>query len=197
MSDIALIAGLGNPGSSYEATRHNVGCWFVNELCSRYKLKLKLESRFKGEVASTIINGTPVRVFRPSTFMNESGESIGPLMRYFGIAPEELLVVHDDLDLESGIVRLKNGGGHGGHNGLRDVIRHLGSAKFFRLRIGISHPGSPDAVTDYVLHRPSIEERSDILSSIEYSIGLLDQIVKGDHASVMNNLHAPKASSGI
>ncbi len=197
MGDISLIAGLGNPGPDYEATRHNVGYWFVNELCSQYNLKLKLESRFKGEVGSTNINGTPVWVFRPSTFMNESGESIGPLMRYFGIEPEALLVVHDDLDLESGIVRLKNGGGHGGHNGLRDLIKHLGSANFCRLRIGISHPGNPDAVTNYVLHRPPVKERSEILSSIEYSIGFIGQIVKGNHAFVMNDLHASKDPSGI
>ena len=150
MSQIALIAGLGNPGPGYKGTRHNAGFWFIDELSQHYSLDFKLESRFQGEVANAQIKGLPIRVLRPVTFMNESGQSVASLMRYFAIEPGSLLVVHDDLDLEPGVARLKEGGGHGGHNGLRDLIRHLDSNDFVRLRLGIGHPGHPDDVTGYV-----------------------------------------------
>jgi PTH1 family peptidyl-tRNA hydrolase len=189
MSQIALIAGLGNPGPGYKGTRHNAGFWFIEELSQHYPLDFKLESRFRGEVASVQINGLSVRVLRPGTFMNESGQSIVSLMRYFAIEPGALLVVHDDLDLEPGVIRLKEGGGHGGHNGLRDLIRHLDSNDFVRLRLGIGHPGHPDDVTAYVLHTPPANERSAILDAVYRAVALIEPIINGDHAAVMNELH--------
>jgi PTH1 family peptidyl-tRNA hydrolase len=189
MSQIALIAGLGNPGPGYKGTRHNAGFWFIDELSQHYSLGFKLESRFQGEVANAQIKGLPIRVLRPVTFMNESGQSIASLMRYFAIEPGSLLVVHDDLDLEPGVARLKEGGGHGGHNGLRDLIRHLDSNDFVRLRLGIGHPGHPDDVTDYVLHTPPVNERSAILDAVSRAVALIEPMINGDHAVVMNELH--------
>jgi len=189
MSQIALIAGLGNPGPGYKGTRHNAGFWFIDELSQHYSLDFKLESRFQGEVANAQIKGLPIRVLRPVTFMNESGQSVASLMRYFAIEPSSLLVVHDDLDLESGVARLKEGGGHGGHNGLRDLIRHLDSNDFVRLRLGIGHPGHPDDVTDYVLHAPPANERSAILDAVSRAVALIEPMINGDHAVVMNELH--------
>ena len=189
MSQIALIAGLGNPGPGYKGTRHNAGFWFIDELSQHYSLDFKLESRFQGEVANAQIKGLPIRVLRPVTFMNESGQSVASLMRYFAIEPGSLLVVHDDLDLEPGVARLKEGGGHGGHNGLRDLIRHLDSNDFVRLRLGIGHPGHPDDVTDYVLHAPLANERSAILDAVSRAVALIEPMINGDHAVVMNELH--------
>ena len=189
MSQIALIAGLGNPGPGYKGTRHNAGFWFIDELSQHYSLDFKLESRFQGEVANAQIKGLPIRVLRPVTFMNESGQSVASLMRYFAIEPSALLVVHDDLDLEPGVVRLKEGGGHGGHNGLRDLIFHLDSNDFVRLRLGIGHPGNPDDVTDYVLHTPPAGQRSAILDAVSRAVALIEPMISGDHAAVMNELH--------
>ena len=189
MSQIALIAGLGNPGPGYKGTRHNAGFWFIDELSQHYSLDFKLESRFQGEVANAQIKGLPIRVLRPVTFMNESGQSVASLMRYFAIEPGSLLVVHDDLDLEPGVARLKEGGGHGGHNGLRDLIRHLDSNDFVRLRLGIGHPGHPDDVTDYVLHTPPAGQRSAILDAVSHAVALIEPMINGDHAAVMNELH--------
>ena len=189
MSQIALIAGLGNPGPGYKGTRHNAGFWFIDELSQHYSLDFKLESRFQGEVANAQIKRLPIRVLRPVTFMNESGQSVASLMRYFAIEPGSLLVVHDDLDLKPGVARLKEGGGHGGHNGLRDLIRHLDSNDFVRLRLGIGHPGHPDDVTDYVLHAPPANERSAILDAVSRAVALIEPMINGDHAVVMNELH--------
>ena len=189
MSQIALIAGLGNPGPGYKGTRHNAGFWFIDELSQHYSLDFKLESRFQGEVANAQIKGLPIRVLRPVTFMNESGQSVASLMRYFAIEPGSLLVVHDDLDLEPGVARLKEGGGHGGHIGLRDLIRHLDSNDFVRLRLGIGHPGHSDDVTDYVLHAPPANERSAILDAVSRAVALIEPMIKGDHVAVMNELH--------
>ena len=189
MSHIALIAGLGNPGPGYKGTRHNAGFWFIDELSQHYSLDFKLESRFRGEVANAQIKGLPIRVLRPVTFMNESGQSVASLMRYFAIEPDSLLVVHDDLDLEPGVARLKEGGGHGGHNGLRDLIRHLDSNDFVRLRLGIGHPCHPDDVTDYVLHAPPAGQRSAVLDAVSRAVALIEPMINGDHAAVMNTLH--------
>ena len=189
MSQIALIAGLGNPGPGYKGTRHNAGFWFIDELSQHYSFDFKLESRFQGEVANVQIKGLPIRMLRPATFMNESGQSVASLMRYFAIEPHSLLVVHDDLDLKPGVARLKEGGGHGGHNGLRDLIRHLDSNDFVRLRLGIGHPGHPDDVTDYVLHAPPAGQRSAILDAVSRAVALIEPMINGDHAAVMNELH--------
>ena len=190
MTQIMLIVGLGNPEFRYEQTRHNAGFWFIDELGRHNSLRFKFDSRFQGESAITQIDTSSVRVLRPRTFMNQSGQSVVPMMRYFNIQPTSVLVVHDDLDLDPGVVRLKKGGGHGGHNGLRDLINHMGSRDFFRLRLGIGHPGNSDEVTDYVLHKPLPEQRLAILGAITRSVGLIDSIISGDHAKVMNNLHS-------
>ena len=189
MNYITLIVGLGNPGTAHKGARHNAGFWFINELSRHYPLDFRLESRFQGEVARTRINGRPIRLLRPTTFMNESGQSVASLTRYFEIEPNSVLVVHDDLDLEPGVIRLKRGGGHAGHNGLRDVIRHLGSNDFMRLRLGIGHPGNPDDVTDYVLHAPPRAQRLVILEAVVRAIALIKPMIEGDHESVMNVLH--------
>jgi PTH1 family peptidyl-tRNA hydrolase len=189
MRHIALIAGLGNPGPTYKGTRHNAGFWFIDELSRHYPLDFKLEPRFQGEVANTQIKELSIRVLRPGTFMNESGRCVASLMRYFAIEPDSVLVIHDDLDLEPGVVRLKEGGGHGGHNGLRDLIRHLDSSDFFRLRLGIGHPGHHDDVTDYVLHTPPADQRSAILDAVVRAVALIGPMITGDYASVMNELH--------
>jgi len=189
MSHIALIAGLGNPGPGYKSTRHNAGFWFIDVLSQHYPIDFKLESRFQGEVANAQITGLSIRVLRAGTFMNESGQSVASLMRYFAIEPGSLLGVHDDLDLEPGVVRLKEEGGHGGHNGLRDRIQHLGSNDFVRLRLGVGHPGHPDDVTDYVLHAPPANERSAILNAVSRAIAFIEPMINGEHAVVMNGLH--------
>jgi len=190
MTHIKLIVGLGNPELRYKDTRHNAGFWFIDELVRHYPLEFKFDSRFKGESGTSHINALHVRFLRPRTYMNESGRSVVLMMRYFDIQPGSVLVVHDDLDLDSGIVRLKKGGGHGGHNGLRDLIREIGSNEFFRLRLGIGHPGNSDEVTNYVLHRPRVEERLLILRAITQSVELIELIISGDHATAMNKLHS-------
>jgi len=190
MTHIKLVVGLGNPEPRYKDTRHNAGFWFVDELVRHYPLEFKFDSRFKGESANAQINALPVRFLRPRTYMNESGQSVVLTMRYFDIPPDSVLVVHDDLDLAPGIVRLKKGGGHGGHNGLRDLIREISSNDFFRLRLGIGHPGNSDEVTHYVLHKPLAEQRLAILGAITRSVELLEPIISGDHATVMNELHS-------
>jgi PTH1 family peptidyl-tRNA hydrolase len=189
MNQITLIVGLGNLGAKYEGTRHNAGFWFIDELSRRYSLHFKLESRFQGDCAQIQINESPIRVLRPRTFMNKSGQAVNSLVRYFSIKPTSVLVVHDDLDLEPGIARLKIGGGHGGHNGLRDLIRHMNSNDFVRLRLGIGHPGYPDEVTNYVLDKPNPDQHLSIFGAISRSIQLMDPIINGDHAKVMNELH--------
>ena len=189
MSDIALVVGLGNPGPAYERTRHNAGYWFVNELNRQFQLDFQLQPRFRGQVAEARIGGRRVRLLRPGTYMNESGQPVAAIVRYYGIEPQSVLVIHDDLDLEPGVVRLKEGGGHGGHNGLRDLMAHLGSTEFVRLRLGIGHPGQADDVADYVLRAPSMTDRAAILDAVARAITLIGTIVRGDHASVMNELH--------
>ena len=189
MNDIALIIGLGNPGTAYDRTRHNAGYWFVDELNRQYSLDFRSESRFRGQVAEAQIGGRRVRLLRPDTYMNESGQPVATMVRYYGIAPQSVLVIHDDLDLGPGVVRLKEGGGHGGHNGLRDLITHLGSNEFIRLRLGIGHPGQADDVTDYVLRVPSTTDHTAIIDAVIRAASLIETIVSGDHAMVMNKLH--------
>ena len=189
MDQISLIVGLGNPGTGHVGTRHNVGYWFLEELARRYPLDFRLEVRFKGELAELQIGGRKLRLLRPNTFMNLSGGSAAPLARYFDVAPEQILVVHDDLDLPPGIARIKNGGGHGGHNGLRSLFSDLGSREFMRLRLGIGHPGNSDEVTDYVLRMPSAQDRELILDAVQRSAGLFEDMAAGDWERVMNELH--------
>ncbi len=190
MSAISLIAGLGNPGNGYESTRHNVGFWFLEALARAWPMQLRGDSRFRGALADLRIANQRVRVLKPETFMNESGIPVASVAAYFDLAPEKILVVHDDLDLPPGTIRVKRGGGHGGHNGLRDIFSKLGSRDFVRLRIGIGHPGNADDVTDWVLQKPSRADRDAILDAIDRAVRQVDRLLSGDLASVMNELHS-------
>ena len=192
MSTIQLIAGLGNPGAKYEGTRHNVGFWFVDELARSKGCSLHHENKFQGEVGKITINGQSVWLIKPMTFMNLSGQSVASLANYYKLTAENLLVVHDELDLEPGTVRLKCGGGHGGHNGLRDIISHFGSKEFYRLRIGIGHPGSAADVSNYVLANPSSSDRNAFIEAIDDCMPVLSQIVDGDMQKAMNHIHSRK-----
>ncbi len=193
MPAIQLIVGLGNPGSEYEPTRHNAGFWFVDALASRCGGEFRGESRFQSEVARCRVDGVDCRLQKPGTFMNRSGQAVGALMRFFRIPAGEILVVHDELDLPPGTVRLKKGGGHGGHNGLRDLISHLGSKDFHRLRIGIGHPGHRDQVVDYVLKKPTGAERQLIDDAIHDALAVMPDVVAGHIDKAMNALHTRKA----
>ncbi len=197
---IELIVGLGNPGSGYAETRHNVGFWFADRLCERQQASLRLDTRFQGELGRLSLAGAERWLLKPMGYMNRSGLCTAQVARYYRIPSEAMLVVHDDLDLPPGVARLKQGGGPGGHNGLRDLISHLGSEAFVRLRIGIGHPGARELVTPYVLSRPSPADREAIEAALEAGLTLLPQILEGELGAVMNRLHrrerAPQAEVG-
>ncbi|MDQ7076170.1 MAG: aminoacyl-tRNA hydrolase [Gammaproteobacteria bacterium] len=183
-----LIVGLGNPGSKYHETRHNAGFWYLDALAAEYSATFLSDTKFQGEVAKINHRGRDVRLLKPTTFMNRSGQSIAAIARYFKIPVERILVVHDELDLPVGAMRLKKGGGHGGHNGLRDTINQLGK-EFWRLRLGIDHPGHRDKVVDYVLDRPT-REQARLLD--EVIVDLLREtalMLDGELNKAMNTLH--------
>ena len=186
---IALIAGLGNPGERYAATRHNAGFRFIERLQSSRGFPLAHEKRFKAECGSVTVNGTRVRVMAPDTLMNLSGQAVAPLSAFYRIPPEQILVVHDELDLAPGDARLKMSGGHGGHNGLRDIIARLGSRDFLRLRIGIGHPGPNRDVSAYVLSKPEAHDQPLIEKAMENSLEVLDLVIAGNFNAAMTQLH--------
>ncbi len=194
MSDsaIRLIVGLGNPGAQYEATRHNVGFWLVDALASRHAETFRPEGRFFGALCRLTVAGNDLRLLKPATYMNRSGQSVAAVIRYFDIPPEQVLVAHDELDLACGTLRLKRGGGHAGHNGLRDIIQVLGDRDFWRLRIGIDHPGDRHLVTNYVLGRPSREDESLILDRLADAEAVLGDLVAGRFQLAMNRLHSAR-----
>ena len=190
MSRVALIVGLGNPGTEYEATRHNAGFWFVDELARISGGTFKADSKFHGEVAKITLQGEAVWLLKPTTYMNRSGQAVSALAKYYKIAPEQILVAHDELDFDPGVVKLKREGGHGGHNGLRDIISALGNKKnFWRLRIGIGHPGNAKDVSDYVLVRPSKSDREAIERAIDDAVRALPAMIEGDPEKAMRELH--------
>jgi len=190
MSTIRLIVGLGNPGSQYEQTRHNAGAWFVNSLVNRYNLTLKADKKFSGSLARLSLSSSDVYLLIPGTFMNLSGQAVQALASYYKIAADEILVAHDELDFDPGTTRIKHDGGHGGHNGLRDIINKLGGNKnFYRLRIGIGHPGDKSQVHNYVLGRPSISDKQAIEDSIYDAERVIEMIISGDITGAMNQLH--------
>ncbi len=189
---LKLIAGLGNPGPQYEHTRHNAGFWLVDLLARKYGDMFRSESRFKGDTCRISIEGQSVWLLKPMNFMNRSGEAIAKLAHFYKLPIESILVAHDELDLPPGIVRLKKGGGHGGHNGLRDSIRHLGRNDFLRVRIGIGHPGSSAEVTNYVLRRAPQQEQTLIEEALTATMHEFPRIVTGDIAKAMNALHSRK-----
>lgn len=184
-----LVVGLGNPGRQYAATRHNAGFWWVDRLAARHHAALKPETRFHGLTARIAQGGTEVWLLEPQTFMNGSGRAVGALARFYKIAPEEMLVVHDELDLEPGVARLKHGGGVAGHNGLKDIAAQLGSKDFWRLRIGIGHPGDKHAVVDYVLHPPRQEEAPLIEEALSRSLELWSLMAPDNYQAAMLKLH--------
>ncbi len=193
---IKLIVGLGNPGSEHEKTRHNAGFWWIDELSANERVSLKPEKKFHGDSARLSFGGHDLWLLQPMTYMNVSGRSVQALATFYKIAPQEILVVHDDLDLLPGTVKMKPGGGHGGHNGLKDIAAHLGTLDFWRLRIGIGHPGDRDAVIGYVLQAPRAEERAKIEESITRSLQIFPQIARGDLQAAMLKLHTrPKAEA--
>ena len=186
---VQLIVGLGNPGSEYEDTRHNAGFWFMDTLARQQHAFFKSEKKFHGEVAKFSRGGEDVWLLKPDTYMNNSGQAVQALARFFKIGIENILVVHDDLDLDAGIARLKQGGGHGGHNGLRDIISKLGGNGFQRLRLGIGHPGDKSKVTGHVLKKTSSEDRIAIENAIDAALKQLPTILDGDLQKAMNDLH--------
>ena len=186
---IKLIVGLANPGKEYASTRHNVGAWWMQALCAQNHITLQTQTKLQACVGQGSLNNINFRCAIPTTFMNHSGQSVAKIAQYFDILPEEVLIVHDELDFAPGIIRLKFAGGHGGHNGLRDIIPQLGSEKFHRLRIGIGHPGNKDLVSDYVLNNPSKHDQKIITTAIEDSLNLLPAILAGDFPTAMNQLH--------
>ena len=187
--DIKLIVGLGNPGPKYSETRHNAGFWFVEDLASQYRSRFLPEKKFHGEVARINLEGKDIWLLKPETYMNRSGLSVVSLAAFYKIAPENILVAHDEIDLKAGTARLKSGGGHGGHNGLRDIISHLGTKDFQRLRIGVDHPGSKDLVVDYVLKRPDSKDRQAIEDSINDALRVMPKVAAGEWEKAMHQLH--------
>ena len=186
---IKLIAGLGNPGMQYEQTRHNAGFWYIDELAKTYNVQLKAEKKYFGETCTAHINGHDVTLIKPTTFMNHGGQGIAAYANFYKIPAESILVAHDELDFPVDKIRLKVGGGHGGHNGLRDIIARLGNKQFLRLRIGIDHPGNSNQVTGYVLGKPSADDRISIQNTIEAAIKVTPLLVKGDQQQAMQTLH--------
>lgn len=187
---IRLVVGLGNPGPEYESTRHNAGFWWVDAAAAALKARLSVERAYFGLVARVNRPSGPVWLLEPQTYMNLSGKSVSALARFFKIAPGEILVVHDELDLPPGQAKLKFGGGHGGHNGLRDIHAQLGTAEYWRLRLGIGHPGVKAEVVDYVLRRPPADERQAIESTIDTSVRDLDLLLDGPMDRAVMKLHA-------
>lgn len=189
---IQLIVGLGNPGPRYQDTRHNAGQWFVERLARDHGKTLLAEPKFHGLFAKIPLGNNTVGLLIPTTFMNNSGQSVGAVANFFKIPPAAILVAHDELDLPSGVLKLKKEGGHGGHNGLRDIINHLGTQNFPRLRVGISHPGHKDLVLNYVLGNPSKGEKQQIDTAIEDFSLHLPALLAGDWDKVTQTLHTKK-----
>lgn len=186
---IKLIVGLGNPGPQYQDTRHNAGAWLVYQLATHCQKALKIDTKFKSLSTQIQLGHYTCRLAIPITYMNLSGDSVLALSQFYNITPNEILVAHDDLDLPVGTIRLKLDGGHGGHNGLRDIFTKLGTRTFYRLRIGIGHPGHKDGVTNYVLHKPSIDEKKHILEALDSALEILPLILQGEWNQATKLLH--------
>ena len=193
-----LLIGLGNPGARYEATRHNAGAWLLGRVAGRYGSGgFRSLSRCFGSVADADAGGTRLRLFRPDTWMNHSGRAVAAVAGFYKVPVERILIAHDEIDLPAGTVRLKRGGGHGGHNGLRDIVPSLSGAGFSRIRLGVGHPGSRERVVGHVLDRPPADERSAIEDAIDRVLAEFERIAAGDLEVAMNTLHRrPGASDG-
>lgn len=189
---IRLIVGLGNPGPDYEQTRHNAGFWLVDKLADSLGARLQRETRFNALMAKTSLDGSELWLLEPQTYMNRSGQSVGGLARFYKINPDEVLVVHDELDMLPGVAKLKKGGSSGGHNGLKDISAALGTQDYWRLRIGIGHPRTlnvQQAVADFVLHRPRREEQVLIDEAIEKSLNIIPLVCEGKFPLATTRLH--------
>ncbi|MET1078364.1 MAG: aminoacyl-tRNA hydrolase [Pseudomonas sp.] len=196
MTAIQLIVGLGNPGPEYEQTRHNAGALFVERLAASQGVQLLPDRKYFGLVGKFSHQGRDVRLLIPTTFMNRSGQAVAALANFFRITPEALLVAHDELDMLPGVAKLKQGGGHGGHNGLRDIIAQLGNQNsFHRLRLGIGHPGHSSQVSNFVLGRAPRSEQDLLDSSIDNALGVLPDMLAGNWSKAMHSLHSQKATS--
>lgn len=189
---IKLFVGLGNPGPEYEATRHNAGFWWIDALAQELKTSLQPDKSYYGLVARVVVGGEPRWLLKPQTFMNLSGKSVGALARFFKIQPKEILVIHDELDIIPGQAKLKLGGSHAGHNGLRDIHAQLGSPDYWRLRIGIGHPGARDEVLSWVLKKPSTEHRTAIEDSMTRAILAVPALMAGDMEKATMAIHTTK-----
>ncbi len=191
MTAIKLLVGLGNPGTEYRGTRHNAGADFIEALARQNGVPLTAESKFFGLSGRLSLAGHDLRLLLPTTFMNRSGKAVAAMSTFYKIMPEEILVAHDELDIPAGSARFKFGGGHGGHNGLRDIVSALGNNRdFYRLRIGIDHPGHASQVTPYVLGKPSQADRQRIDASIDEAIAALPLLLAGDDTRAMTRLHS-------
>ena len=186
---IKLIVGLQNPGAAYEQTRHNVGGWLVETLACRHRAAFQLEKKLFAKLSSFTLDGHPCKALLPTTFMNLSGKAARAVCQFYKIQPEEILVVHDDLDLPCGRIKLKTDGGHGGHNGLKDLTAQLGTSTYHRLRIGIGHPGHKSMVLEYVLGKPSPEDKENILNAIDRGIEIMPLLLSQGIMNAMNILH--------
>ncbi len=185
---IRLIVGLGNPGEKHLQTRHNAGFWFVDAVARKNNAVFKYESKFKGEVAFFFYQGEKIWLLKPHTYMNESGESLRPFADFYKISTEEILIAHDEIDLPSGEIKLKWAGGHGGHNGLRSIFSHL-NKDFWRIRIGVGHPGDKNQVVNYVLKKTSSQDKAEIDGAIDDALTVVDELLRGEMEAAMKKLH--------
>lgn len=190
MSSIALIVGLGNPGKEYAQTRHNAGAWFIEYIAKHHQLSLQLDNKFHGHLARLRIGNSDCWLLIPNTYMNLSGQAVQAIASFYKLNPQNILIAHDELDFPPGSVKLKQGGGHGGHNGLRDIINRLGSNDFYRLRIGIGHPGHREMVHGHVLNKPNQAEQQQIEQAIAQAYGILPNLLQGDPQKAMQLLHS-------
>ena len=188
-ADIRLIVGLGNPGADYVDTRHNAGFWLADLLAQDRSATFRFEKRYNADECKFKAEGKDVYLLKPQTFMNRSGQAVAALARYYKIKPEQILVIHDELDLPPGTNRIKQSGGHGGHNGLRDIISHLGSRDFFRIRVGIGHPGDSNQVINYVLHKPSVADLNAIDTANRDTLAVMPLVYEGRIDKAMQALH--------
>lgn len=179
MTQLKLIVGLGNPGQQYANTRHNAGFWFVEQIAQAFNIPLNPEKKFHGLTGRGQVHGHDIRLLLPETFMNKSGQAVVPMVNFFNIANDQLLIAHDELDIPAGSIKLKTGGGHGGHNGLRDIVPHIGK-DFHRLRVGIGHPGHKSKVSGHVLSKPSTDEKITIDNALDAAFDALPLIFDGE-----------------
>ena len=188
-ADIRLIVGLGNPGADYVDTRHNAGFWLVDLIAADRSLSFRFEKRYNADECKFKTDGRDVYLLKPQNFMNRSGQAVAGLARYYKIHPEQILVLHDELDLSPGTNRIKQAGGHGGHNGLRDIVNHLGSREFFRVRVGIGHPGDASQVVNYVLHKPPVADLNAIEAANRDTLAVMPLVIEGRIDKAMQALH--------